>query len=97
MSIWNKPHCYLITLLLAMLLWGSPVWGQDNSHGTSGRLTASVESGAVRVGGTVVLNLRYQLPAGSILPPEPKIGGLEGFTILNRFIEPESITWVWDQ
>ncbi|MBW1794894.1 MAG: hypothetical protein JRF30_04470 [Deltaproteobacteria bacterium] len=89
MSILNKLYCYFIALLLTMLLWGSPLWGQNDSN-TSGKLTASVESGAVRVGGTVVLNLRYQLPAGATLPPDPKIGGLEGFTILNRLLEPQN-------
>lgn len=90
MSTWSKAYCYLVALLLVVLSWGSPLWGQNDSNGTPGKLTASVESGTVRVGGTIVLNLRYQLPTGAILPPEPKIGGLERFTILNRSIEPQS-------
>jgi hypothetical protein len=70
---------------------GSPLWGQSDANGISGKLSASVEPRAVRVGGTVVLNLRYELPEGADLPSEPKIGGLEGLTILNRVSEKKSM------
>jgi hypothetical protein len=44
-----------------------------------------------RVGDTVWLTLKYQLPEGETLPEQIKLGGIEGVTIVEQVVEPGQI------
>ncbi|EFK11285.1 conserved hypothetical protein [delta proteobacterium NaphS2] len=48
------------------------------------QMTASLVPNQTNVGGIVTLTLKFQLPAGAHLAPEPAVKGLAGFRILDQ-------------
>ncbi len=77
----------LFVLNLIFGLAGVTDAGEDDS----GALTASLDQETVPVGGVVSLVLDYQLPAGSRLPAEVEVGGLDGVSVLNQTIDPRQV------
>ena len=56
-----------------------------------GELTAALNRNSVQIGDVVLLTLHYRLPEGGSLPESPKIGGIEGITVLDQTVEPGQI------
>jgi len=54
-------------------------------------LMAALNTASTRVGRIVLLTLSYHLPEGARLSPDPRIKGLEGFTIVGRETGPGQI------
>ena len=56
---------------------------------TEPEMTASLVPNQTSVGGIVTLVLKFRLPKGSHVAPEPQVSGLEGFLILDRQMVPD--------
>lgn len=79
--------CFIFCFLLGTCPLPA-VSGSDpaaNVKATS-EITATLLPDQARVGGIVTLTLRFHLPDGARLSPEPAIQGLEGFQVLDRKI-----------
>ena len=83
--------CIVAFFIVASFVRPGILWSQDDVKASGSGLTAELDRDAAGVGSTVALTLRYQIPEGSRLPEEPKISGLDGFTIIERVVEPGQI------
>ena len=54
------------------------------------QMTASLVPNQTNVGGIITLTLKFQLPTGARLAPEPAIKGLAGFRILDQRMNPDN-------
>jgi len=75
-----------IIVVICLFVWacfGSGVWGGAE---TKSEMTASLVPNQTSVGGVIALTLRFQLPEGARLVPEPDVSGLEGFQVLERHL-----------
>jgi hypothetical protein len=87
----HKIYAWLTISLVLVCVWPGVLWSKDHVKGANPGLTASVDQETAKLGGIVLLTLRYRLPEGARLPDKPEIRGLEGFTIVGREIGPGQI------
>lgn len=76
---------------LIMLCFFMGAWSASEvcvGAGTAPQMTVSLVPNQTSVGGVITLILKFQLPAGARLAPEPVVKGLEGFRILDQQMIP---------
>ena len=85
---------FLIMLCFFMGAWFGPeiCVGAE----TAPQMTASLVPNQTNVGGIVTLTLKFHLPAGAHLAPEPSFKGLAGFRILDQRMIPDNAQKITD-
>ncbi len=83
-------HALMVGILL-VVIQPRVSWCQDEASASTPVLTAVADQSSASLGSVVTLTLEYRLPENAGLPDNPKIGGLEDLTIIERTMEPGTI------
>jgi hypothetical protein len=67
-------------------------WCQNEASASTPVLSAVADQSSASLGSIVTLTLEYRLPENAELPDDPKIGGLEDLTIIERTTKPGTIS-----
>jgi hypothetical protein len=82
----GRPLPIIVVACILVWAWSGACGGAEGKPA----MTASLVPNQTSVGGIVTLTLKFELPKGAHVAPEPEVSGLEGFQILDRHMAPEN-------
>ncbi len=81
----------LLWALLYPLLCSGPTWSETPVTDSVPTLSVSIEKSTARIGDTLWVTLRYEIPENAKLPESGGLGGLEALTVIEHKTEANQI------